>query len=167
MKNVPASFVAGFVFALGLGISGMTQPAKVTAFLDFTGDWDPSLACVMAGAILVHTVLYRLIRRRSSPLFAATFSLPTRTDIDPRLVTGAALFGIGWGLGGFCPGPAMTSLASGHRSVVIFVAAMVAGMYLYRLTEGLWLRQDAAPRQRAASPVTAPPAPAWQSPQDF
>jgi hypothetical protein len=145
----------------------MTQPAKVTAFLDFTGDWDPSLACVMIGAILVHTVLYRLIRRRPSPLFVTAFSLPTRTDIDARLVAGAALFGIGWGLGGFCPGPAVTSLASGHASVVIFVAAMVAGMYLYRLTESLWLRQESAPRQGAGAPSIAPPAPAWQSPQDF
>jgi len=167
MKTLLASLVSGFVFALGLGLSGMTQPAKVTAFLDFTGDWDPSLACVMAGAILVHAILYRLIRRRSSPLFASTFSLPTRTDLDPRAMAGAALFGIGWGLGGFCPGPAVTSLASGHESVVIFVAAMVAGMYLYRLTEGLWLHREPAPRQGAVSPVTAAPAPAWQSPQDF
>jgi len=167
MNTLIASFVSGFVFALGLGISGMTQPAKVTAFLDFFGDWDPSLACVMIGAILVHTLLYQVIRRRPSPLFAATFSLPTRTDIDPRLVAGAALFGIGWGLGGFCPGPAVTSLASGQASVVIFVAAMVAGMYLYRLTEGLWRRQESAPRQVALPPLTAPSSPAWQSPQDF
>ncbi|HEV8718288.1 MAG TPA: YeeE/YedE family protein [Candidatus Binatia bacterium] len=167
MNTVVASFVSGFVFALGLGISGMTQPAKVTAFLDFAGDWDPSLACVMIGAILVHAILYQLIRRRPSPLFAATFSVPTQADIDPRLIAGAALFGIGWGLGGFCPGPAVTSLASGHASVVIFVIAMVAGMSLYKLTEGRWLRQASAPQHHTASPVAMSPASAWQSPQDF
>ncbi len=167
MNSVLASFVSGLIFALGLGISGMTQPAKVTAFLDLFGNWDPSLACVMIGAITVHAVLYHLIRRRSSPLFAVTFSVPTPTAIDPRLIGGAALFGIGWGLGGFCPGPAVTSLASGHESVVIFVAAMVTGMYLYKLTEGLRLRQASAPRQGAVSPLATPLAPALQSPQDF
>src|SRR6266508_4619266 len=119
MKSPFTAFVSGLVFAIGLAISGMTQPAKVTAFLDFTGNWDPSLACVIAGAIMVHAVLYRAIRRRPTPLFAPTFSVPTRTDIDPRLVGGAAIFGIGWGLGGFCPGPAVTSLGSGQASVVI------------------------------------------------
>ena len=167
MNSLLASFVSGLLFALGLGISGMTQPAKVTAFLDFFGNWDPSLACVMIGAITVHAVLYRLIRRRSSPLCTATFAVPTRTDIDPRLVEGAALFGIGWGLGGFCPGPAVTSLASGHESVVLFVAAMLAGMYLYKLIEGLWLRQPSAPRQGTASYLAASPTSVWQSPQDF
>jgi hypothetical protein len=137
MNSLLASFTAGLIFALGLGIGGMTQPAKVTAFLDFAGDWDPSLACVMIGAIMVHAVLHRLIRRRPTPLFASAFSIPTRMDIDPRLVGGAALFGIGWGMGGFCPGPAVTSLVSGRMSVVIFVAAMIAGMYLYRVVESL------------------------------
>ena len=114
MNAVLASFVSGVLFAVGLGVGGTTKPAKVTAFLDFFGDWDPSLAFVMIGAILMHAVLYRLIRRRPVPLFASAFSIPTRTDIDTRLVGGAALFGIGWGLGGFCPGPAVTSLASGR-----------------------------------------------------
>jgi uncharacterized membrane protein YedE/YeeE len=91
----------------------------------------------MIGAIAVHALLYRLIRRRPSPLFAPVFAVPTRTDIDPRLLGGAALFGIGWGLGGFCPGPAVTSLMSGHVSVVVFVAAMIGGMYLYKVVEGL------------------------------
>jgi uncharacterized protein len=167
MNTLLASFVSGLVFALGLGMGGMTQPAKVTAFLDFAGNWDPSLACVMIGAILVHTVLYRLIRHRPSPLFVATFSVPTRTDIDPRLIGGAALFGTGWGLGGFCPGPAVTSLASGHASVVIFVVAMVTGMYLYKLTEDLWLRQAPVLGQGTVSPLATPPASALQSPQDF
>ena len=167
MNSLLASFVSGFIFAIGLGLSGMTQPAKVTAFLDFAGDWDPSLACVMIGAIAVHAVLYRLIRRRSSPLFASTFSVPARTDLDPRLLGGAALFGVGWGLGGFCPGPAVTSLASGSAPVVIFVAAMIAGMYLHKRFENLRLRQAPAARQDPTSRLATPVSPAFQSPQDY
>ncbi len=132
MNVLIISFASGVVFALGLGISGMTQPAKVTAFLDFTGDWDPSLAFVMMGAIGVHAVLYRVIRARPSPVFAEAFSVPTRKDIDPRLIGGAALFGLGWGLGGFCPGPALTAVASGKSSILIFVGAMIGGMLLHK-----------------------------------
>ena len=132
MNVLIISFVPGVVFALGLGISGMTQPVKVTAFLDFTGNWDPSLAFVMLGAIAVHAVLYRVIRARPSPVFAAAFSIPSRKDIDPRLIGGAALFGLGWGLAGFCPGPALTAVASGKNSVLIFVGAMVGGMLLHK-----------------------------------
>ena len=167
MNSLLASFASGLIFALGLGISGMTQPAKVTAFLDFFGNWDPSLACVMIGAITVHAVLYRLIRHRSSPLFASAFSIPTRQDLDLRLVGGAALFGVGWGLGGFCPGPAVTSLVSGRGSVVIFVAAMIAGMYLYKLVEGLGLRQLPITSQDAASRLAMPTSPLIQSSQDY
>lgn len=137
MTTALAAFISGVIFALGLAISGMTQPAKVTAFLDFTGNWDPSLAFVMIGAIMVHAVLYRVIRRRSSPVLALTFAVPTRSDIDARLLGGAALFGVGWGLGGFCPGPAITSLASGQASVITFVLAMIAGMYLYTFVNTL------------------------------
>lgn len=150
MNSSIAAFASGLVFALGLGLSGMTQPAKVTAFLDIAGKWNPSLAFVMVGAILVHAVLYRLIRHRQTPLFASTFTIPTRTDIDARLVGGAALFGIGWGLGGFCPGPAITSLASGNIPVLIFVIAMLAGMYLFKLT-GYQRPQPASPARKAAA----------------
>jgi len=150
MSALLASFVSGVLFAVGLGVSGMTRPAKVTAFLDLFGDWDPSLACVMVGAILVHASLYRLIRHRPVPLFAPGFSVPTRTDIDARLVGGAALFGVGWGLGGFCPGPAVTALASGSPSVVIFVVAMLVGMSLYRGLEGLRVRRAPAAPQDAS-----------------
>lgn len=145
------AFVSGLVFALGLGLGGMTQPAKVTAFLDFAGDWDPSLAFVMIGAIGVYATLYRFIRRLPSPLFSTTFALPTRTDIDPRLVGGAALFGVGWGLAGFCPGPALTSLASGETSVLLFVVSMLAGMYLYKLVDNSGARRATAPHQAPAS----------------
>lgn len=129
MKSL-LSFISGIVFALGLGISGMTRPVKVIGFLDFTGHWDPSLAFVMIGAITIYFVAYRLIRTRSAPVLMGKFSISQRTDIDRNLVVGAAVFGAGWGLSGFCPGPALTSLAAGAAPVVIFVAAMAAGMYL-------------------------------------
>ncbi len=141
MKSVLVSFFSGVIFAVGLGIGGMTQPAKVIGFLDFAGNWDPSLAFVMIGAIAVHSILYRVIRNRHSPLFSQVFSLPTRTDIDLRLVGGATVFGLGWGIAGFCPGPALTSLASGNLSLVIFTVAMIAGMLLYKFVDVLWLRQ--------------------------
>ena len=131
MKVALTSFVSGVVFALGLGISGMTRPIKVIGFLDFFGNWDASLAFVMLGAIGVYFVAYRLSRTMRSPILAPGFSTPTRTDLDPRLIVGAALFGAGWGLSGFCPGPAITSLASGAAPVVVFVASMAAGIYLH------------------------------------
>ena len=131
MKPALTSFVSGVVFALGLGIGGMTQPAKVIGFLDFAGNWDPSLAIVMIGAIAVHALFHRMFRNLSSPLLSPALTLPARTDIDLRLVGGAVIFGLGWGLAGFCPGPALTSLASGNSSPVIFSVAMIAGMLLY------------------------------------
>jgi uncharacterized membrane protein YedE/YeeE len=145
------AFVSGLIFAIGLGLSGMTQPAKVIAFLDLAGDWDPSLAFVMMGAILVHSTLYRLIRRRPAPLFAPVFTIPTRTDNDLRLLGGAALFGVGWGLGGFCPGPVVTSLVSGHRAVLLFVVSMLIGMYLYKIIDQLKTRQTSASRSVPAT----------------
>ena len=113
MKALLVAFAAGIVFALGLRISGMTRPIKVIGFLDFAGSWDASLAFVMIGAIAVYLSAYRLIRKLSAPFFAGKFSVPERSDIDLNLIVGAAIFGAGWGLGGFCPGPAITSLASG------------------------------------------------------
>jgi uncharacterized protein len=130
-----AAFVAGVLFALGLGVSGMTQPAKVLAFLDVGGHWDPSLALVMLGAIGIHAPLVPLILGRRAPLLAPAFSLPPRRDVDGRLLGGAVVFGIGWGLAGLCPGPAITVLASGKPVVLGFVAAMLAGMRLGRAAE--------------------------------
>jgi len=137
MKASVASFVCGIVFALGLGISGMTQPSKVIGFLDIAGAWDLSLAFVMVGAIGVYFVAFRMIRMRRAPMLTGRFSIPTRNDIDPQLILGATIFGAGWGLGGFCPGPAITSLASGAAPVVVFVASMVAGIYLYAMMPNL------------------------------
>ena len=133
MRGLLPPFLGGVVFALGLGISGMTDADKVLGFLNLAGDWDPALAFVMVGAIGVHLILYRLIVRRPSPLFGDRFHLPTRRDISPRLLTGAALFGVGWGMGGFCPGPGLVSLAGLGTSAVVFVACMLAGMVLHRV----------------------------------
>lgn len=132
MKQQLTALAAGAVFALGLGIAGMTQPEKVMGFLDFTGDWDPSLAFVMVGAIGVNALVWwLLVRGREKPVFAEAFALPTRTEIDWRLVTGATLFGVGWGLGGYCPGPGVASMFFGGQSVLLFVGAMLAGMWLF------------------------------------
>lgn len=130
--RIAASLVAGVVFGVGLIVSGMTDPAKVRNFLDLAGLWDPSLAFVMGGAVVVAFIGYRLSFASGAPLFAERFSLPTSTQIDLRLVAGAALFGIGWGLAGFCPGPALASVYSGGASAWVFVAAMLTGMWAAR-----------------------------------
>lgn len=128
MIGLMAAFGSGALFALGLGIGGMTQPAKVLAFLDVAGRWDPSLAFVMAGAVGVYAAAFRLVLRRPRPVLSAAFAIPTRRDLDTRLLVGAALFGIGWGLAGYCPGPGIVSLVTGRADVVVFVTAMLAGM---------------------------------------
>ena len=145
MKALIAIFVSGTVFALGLGISGMADANKVIGFLNLAGDWDPSLAFVMAGAIGVHLVLYRLILRRSSPLLGTSFGIPTRKDIDARLVGGATIFGIGWGLGGFCPGPGIISGVTFGAEALVFLAAMGGGMWIFQQTETITAtREDAS-----------------------
>jgi uncharacterized membrane protein YedE/YeeE len=121
------ALLSGILFGLGLAVSGMVNPAKVLAFLDVAGDWDPTLAFVMVGALSVTTPAFRVVLKRPVPWFASRFALPTKTDLEPRLVLGAALFGIGWGLAGLCPGPAITDLVTGRGSVLLFVAAMLAG----------------------------------------
>ena len=127
------AFACGATFALGLGIGGMTQPVRVLAFLDVAGAWDPRLALVMLGAIAVYAPIYRLALRRGHPTFASAFELPTRRSIDGRLLIGAVLFGVGWGLAGLCPGPALTSLASGKPGALVFVTAMGVGIVVSRL----------------------------------
>jgi uncharacterized membrane protein YedE/YeeE len=137
MKALIASFASGLVFALGLGISGMTRPVKVIGFLDFFGAWDATLALVMLSAITVYFIAYRWSKGLRSPWLAPDFALPKRKDLDVKLILGSALFGVGWGLGGFCPGPALASLASGAFPVFVFVAAMGAGMFLHSWVSGL------------------------------
>ena len=135
MRAVLPSFLAGLLFGLGLTVSHMINPAKIVGFLDFAGDWDPTLALVMIGALTVTVPAFALAGRLKRPLLAKAFRLPDRLDIDTSLLAGAVLFGIGWGLAGFCPGPALAALATGLWQVGLFVAAMLAGMFLHaRLT---------------------------------
>jgi uncharacterized membrane protein YedE/YeeE len=126
--NGAVAFVSGLLFAAGLGIGEMTQPPRVLGFLDVAGRWDPTLAFVMAGAVTVYAIAVRMAARQARPVYAPVFALPTRRDIDPPLVLGAAIFGVGWGIAGLCPGPGVTALASGRPSAILFVAAMLVGM---------------------------------------
>jgi len=135
--NALFSFAAGLVFGAGLILSGMTDPGKVIGFLDVAGNWDPSLAFVMGGAILVGFFAFRGAGRRGRTFLGGALHLPNRRDIDARLVGGSVVFGIGWGLAGFCPGPALVSFASGVDQAAVFVAAMLAGMAAYALAERL------------------------------
>lgn len=131
------AFLAGLLFGAGLILSGMTNPAKVLAFLDVTGQWDPSLLLVMVGAILVAAVAFRVARTRVRPLFATQLHVPGAARIDGALVGGSLVFGLGWGLVGYCPGPALTALAVGGYSTLLFVAAMVAGMAAFEVVQRL------------------------------
>lgn len=131
MKAVPAIAV-GALFAVGLALSGMADPARVRGFLDLFGTWDPTLAFVMGGAIAVYAPLRLLARRRTHPVFATQFHEPKRRDIDLRLVGGAALFGVGWGLSGYCPGPALVSAGTGAVGVLAFLGAMIVGTVAVR-----------------------------------
>jgi uncharacterized membrane protein YedE/YeeE len=134
MLNLSA-LIAGLIFGLGLIVSGMANPAKVIGFLDLAGRWDPSLAFVMGGAIGVGVVGFAMARRRTRSLLGAPMQLPASTELSKRLVLGSLAFGIGWGLAGFCPGPAIVSAAAGYGKAWIFVLAMIVGMMLFTLLE--------------------------------
>ncbi|TDX33071.1 hypothetical protein DFO67_101368 [Modicisalibacter xianhensis] len=131
MKTLMA-YLAGLLFGLGLAIGGMTDPARVLGFLDLFGNWDPTLAFVMGGAVITTFIGYRWVLRQPHPLFAAGFQLPTRRDLDARLLGGATLFGVGWGLSGYCPGPAVASLAGVTLPLLVLLVAMVVGWWLAR-----------------------------------
>jgi uncharacterized membrane protein YedE/YeeE len=130
-----SALLVGFLFSIGLGISGMTQPQKVIAFLTWGPDWDPSLLFVMVGAIPVHAIVYFAIRNKKSPLFDKQFHLPKTTEITKPLMIGSVVFGLGWGLAGYCPGPAVTSVGGGSVSAIIFTFSMLSGMLIYRIFE--------------------------------
>jgi uncharacterized membrane protein YedE/YeeE len=130
-----AALACGLIFGLGLILAQMTNPAKILNFLDLFGSWDPSLAFVMAGAIPVAAIGFALARRHKAPVFADQLHFPVQTSIDARLIIGSALFGIGWGLVGFCPGPAIVALGAAFGKAAVFVAAMIAGMLLFRFLE--------------------------------
>lgn len=148
--HIVLAFIVGLVFGIGLIVAGMTDPSKVQGFLDLAGNWDPSLALVMGGAILVALLPFRLAGRRATSLLGTALRIPDATRIDRRLVLGGLTFGAGWGLAGFCPGPALASLAAGRSEALIFSAAMLAGMGLFELLE----RRAA----RAAGCAPQPPA---------
>ena len=156
---MPRTFVAllaGTLFGLGLAVSGMMNPAKVTGFLDVAGNWDPTLAFVMGGALVITVPAFRLILKRPRPILGDGFALPTKSALDARLLGGAALFGVGWGLSGFCPGPAVAALVTRLTPVFAFVAAMMAGMVLYAWVferpDRSNVRADAANPQGIRSP---------------
>ena len=134
MLGFITALIAGFVFSIGLVVSQMVNPAKVLGFLDLFGQWDPSLAFVMGGALVVTAIGYRIVVRRGEPLFAEKFHLPGNKTIDARLAVGAVLFGIGWGLVGLCPGPALAALSIGGLPVLVFLLSMFAGGLIYQFT---------------------------------
>lgn len=142
LKQVLASLVAGILFGGGLALSGMINPDRVLSFLDIAGHWNPALAFVLFGAVSVSAVSYWVAGRRARPLFASNFDIPQSDRFDARLVCGAALFGIGWGLAGFCPGPALASLSLGIPSSFVFVATMLVGMLLARIVPGPSAKRD-------------------------
>lgn len=130
-----AEFVVGLLFGLGLMLSGMTDPGKVIGFLDLFGTWDPSLALVMGGAIMVGFFAFTIAKKRTSSFLGGALRLPTNTDMDKKLVIGSLLFGAGWGLAGFCPGPALVSMADGQPKALVFVMAMLVGMLGFELMD--------------------------------
>jgi uncharacterized membrane protein YedE/YeeE len=136
IRDTLLPLVSGTIFGAGLALGGMTDPARVRGFLDLFGNWDPTLAFVMGGAVLVMALAWLVQRRMQRPIFAEGFLLPDRSDLTARLIGGSALFGIGWGIAGLCPGPGFAALAIAPTSAAIFVAAMLAGMILVRLMEG-------------------------------
>lgn len=136
MRALLVPLASGTIFGAGLALGGMTDPARVRSFLDLFGAWDPTLAFVMGGAVLVMAAAWLVQRKMLRPFFAEGFALPDRNDLTPRLVGGSALFGIGWGIAGLCPGPGFAALAIAPASAAIFVAALLAGMVLVRLIEG-------------------------------
>jgi uncharacterized membrane protein YedE/YeeE len=134
MKSLIA-FIVGLAFSVGLGISGMTKVQVVKGFLDVTGDWNPSLIGVMVGAIVVHSILFYFIKKRSSPVLDSKFHIPNRKDIDVRLLLGSALFGLGWGWAGICPGPGIVAMTSVNSNIIVFVASMALCMGIFKLVE--------------------------------
>ncbi len=140
--KVAVSLFAGLLFGIGLAMSGMLDPARVLGFLDFAGDWDPSLAFVLGGAVAVSGAGTLAMRRMPRPLLAEAFDLPTKRRIDGRLLIGASLFGLGWGLAGFCPGPALAALSLGLPKAFAFAAAMLAGMWCFRMFDARVRRRN-------------------------
>jgi uncharacterized membrane protein YedE/YeeE len=145
IRSIVVVLVAGALFGAGLAVSGMADPQRVRGFLDLFGAWDPTLAFVMGGALIPMAIAWRIQTRMAAPMAAERFALPTHRDLDPRLIGGAALFGIGWGVAGLCPGPAIADLAIAPAPAAIFIVAMLGGMMLHRLLPATPSKQGAAP----------------------
>jgi len=145
MREKVLALVAGLLFGLGLGVSQMIDRERVLGFLDVAGDWDPTLAFVMGGAVLVTIISFRFVLKRSHPIFGNRFYLPTRKDIDRNLLIGAGFFGVGWGIAGYCPGPAITATVLGIANPFIFVIAMIAGSWCYKAVSANWSQSSNRP----------------------
>ncbi len=139
MKSIIVALASGLLFGVGLDLGGMTNPENIIGFLDVAGNWNPSLLFVMAGAVSVTFIGYRLSFKQTKPIWASSFQLPTKDDLDTRLLGGASLFGIGWGLVGYCPGPMFAALSSNDNGIYVFAVAMLVGM----LAVNLWLKKNA------------------------
>jgi len=148
MMPLVAALVAGTLFGLGLAIAGMIDPAKVVNFLDIFGTWDPSLAFVMGGGLLVNAIATPFIMRRKTPMLAEFFRTPTKHQVDKRLIIGGVLFGAGWGIGGYCPGPMLTSLSFANSDIIVVVGAYIVGTFLARTMLRAWERDQQAQAQR-------------------
>lgn len=131
MKQSGLAFIAGIIFGVGLGLSQMVDRQRVLGFLDLAGNWDPTLLFVLGGAVSVTVIAFRFVLNQQTPLLGTQFHLPTRQDIDWQLITGAAIFGVGWGIAGYCPGPGITALAIGDRNSIYFLLSMLAGMVAF------------------------------------
>lgn len=142
--RILTSYLIGLIFGVGISISGMANPAKVLNFFDVTGAWDPSLAFVMGGALIVTFIGYRYVLKRPAPFLSASFQLPTRRDLDLSLIGGSAVFGVGWGIAGFCPGGALPALGTARSEVLIFVAALLGGIVIAKLMQAAMSRRAAA-----------------------
>lgn len=138
------SYLIGLIFGIGIALSGMANPAKVLNFFDIAGAWDPSLAFVMGGALIVTFIGYRVVLKRPAPIMSQSFQLPTRRDLDLPLLGGSALFGVGWGIAGFCPGGALPALGTGRSEVFVFVAALVAGIIVSKLLQSALAKRATA-----------------------
>lgn len=134
------TFISGLIFAVGLGISGMTQPGIVRGFLDVFGEWDPRLLGVMMGAIAVHALAYRITMKRNFPVLDKSFQLPTKKDIDRKLIAGSLIFGLGWGWAGICPGPGLVALISGDMRFILFIGSLLIGMLTFQFIERKFLK---------------------------
>ncbi len=149
MLSLVAALVAGTLFGLGLAVAGMIDPAKILNFLDIFGTWDPSLAFVMGGGLLVNAIATPLIMRRKTPMLAEFFRTPTKHQVDKRLIIGGVLFGAGWGIGGYCPGPMLTALSFANTDIIAVVGAYIIGTFIARTVLRAWERDQLTEQQRA------------------